>query len=295
MVRTTRRRSAGGRFVASGTSPRTTSLRAPIVTPPFHERSRSEELQPTDVEDRPVRATSYREEKKEAKMEIKNTGLKANPWKVTKDGPTISGHLARIERMLRHTAIDPKTATAYFVLYYSVSDNVKDVLQDRDLTLLPEASLYEQLRKELLTLYYDAGDNSRLRKSLNTIVHRSDMSLAAFFEEVESIVARLRLQGSVVTEDELYDLYCATLRPPYSDWILTYRLDSVPYERARLLMLSRSRSHESHMLAPTPSTFTQLQQLDILQSTVRAQHQQNMISDACAVDEEGTDEKPAGY
>ncbi|KAF4734901.1 hypothetical protein FOZ63_024737, partial [Perkinsus olseni] len=236
MGRTARRRSGGAQSSPQADTP---------FTPPPAELGAED-----DQRQRPVptaehrHVSNYREEKKEARQEIVNTGLAAKPWKITKDGPTITGHLAQIERLLKQTAIDERSATAYFVLYYSIDSSVKDVLQDRDLSLLPPSTLYANLRKELHTLYYDAGDNSRLRKRLNTLTHRSDVTLASFFQEVESIVSRLRLQGSIVSEDELYDLYCASLRPPYNDWILAYRLDEVPFHRARLLMLSRSRSLE---------------------------------------------------
>ncbi|KAF4739214.1 hypothetical protein FOZ62_029647, partial [Perkinsus olseni] len=189
MGRTARRRSGGAQSSPQADTP---------FTPPPAELGAED-----DQRQRPVptaehrHVSNYREEKKEARQEIVNTGLAAKPWKITKDGPTITGHLAQIERLLKQTAIDERSATAYFVLYYSIDSSVKDVLQDRDLSLLPPSTLYANLRKELHTLYYDAGDNSRLRKRLNTLAHRSDVTLASFFQEVESIVSRLRLQEVV--------------------------------------------------------------------------------------------------
>ncbi|EER19877.1 hypothetical protein Pmar_PMAR006769 [Perkinsus marinus ATCC 50983] len=125
---------------------------------------------------------------------------------------------------------------------YSLSAKVRDALPPCDLNQGRFEDLYNSLKLQLRHQYYDPGDIIKLRAEFNSLKQKSGELVSDHLYTVDQYASRLRLQGDVVTDDQLYDLLCNSLMAPYNDWILAYRLQNVAYEHARMMVLSRSRS-----------------------------------------------------
>ncbi|EER02418.1 hypothetical protein Pmar_PMAR007451, partial [Perkinsus marinus ATCC 50983] len=193
----------------------------------------------TEQHHRP-RSSILRECRKEARAELE--AAKHPHWNPSEKGPSIMEHFMSTERLMGQLAIGITTPTAYYMLLYSLSAKVRDALPPCDLNQGRFEDLYNSLKLQLRHQYYDPGDIIKLRAEFNSLKQKSGELVSDHLYTVDQYASRLRLQGDVVTDDQLYDLLCNSLMAPYNDWILAYRLQNVAYEHARMMVLSRSRS-----------------------------------------------------
>ncbi|KAF4668810.1 hypothetical protein FOL47_002858 [Perkinsus chesapeaki] len=189
--------------------------------------------------------------------------------KRSKPSSTIRAHLSSFDRLLTTSAISPGSVCSYFLLLYSLSEEVKNRISSATDFSLSEFTnvpalfqrfelLYNDLRSALLKTYQDVSEAARLRQEWHELQHKDGSSYLAFLSDIDKFQVELRLQGDVLTDAAVYDKLVNCSSAPYNDWALQYLLESTPLSTARSQLESRAKLRSLSLKTPatvsTPPT-----------------------------------------
>ncbi|KAF4695649.1 hypothetical protein FOZ60_003658 [Perkinsus olseni] len=116
-------------------------------------------------------------------------------------GGSVRAHLSSFDRLLATSAIAPGSVCSYFLLLYSLSEDVRNRISASTDYALSEFSdvqalvarfqeLYRDLRAALLTTYQDVSEAARLRQEWHDLRQTAGSSYLSFLSQVDKFRGR---------------------------------------------------------------------------------------------------------
>ncbi|KAF4709695.1 hypothetical protein FOZ62_022848 [Perkinsus olseni] len=196
-------------------------------------------------------------------------GLFSNSRSTSTSG-SVRAHLSSFDRLLATSAIAPGSVCSYFLLLYSLSEDVRNRISASTDYALSEFSdvqalvarfqeLYRDLRAALLTTYQDVSEAARLRQEWHDLRQTAGSSYLSFLSQVDKFRVELRLQGDTLSDSAVFDKLINCALAPFNDWALQYLLSGTALATARSQLESRAklwRSQAPSSVPPVPEVAT---------------------------------------